>query len=60
MPNPKRKLAKSWRGCRRSHDHVHIPNLSICPRCSQPKMAHRVCGTCGYYKGAMIVDMKKL
>ena len=60
MPNPKRKLAKSWRGCRRSHDHVHVVNLSTCPRCSQPKMAHRVCGTCGYYKGEMIVDMKKL
>lgn len=60
MANPKRKLARSWRGNRRSHDHVHIPTLSTCPRCNQPKQAHRVCGTCGYYKGAMVVDMKKL
>ena len=60
MPNPKRKLANSWRKHRRSHDPVHVPNLSICPRCNQAKQAHRVCGTCGYYKGAMAVDMKKL
>ncbi|HEU4338597.1 MAG TPA: 50S ribosomal protein L32 [Planctomycetota bacterium] len=60
MPTPKRKLANSWRKHRRSHDHVHVPNLSICPRCNQPKQSHRVCGTCGYYKGAMVVDMKKL
>ena len=60
MPTPKRKLANSWRKHRRSHDHVHVPNLSICPRCTQPKQSHRVCGTCGYYKGAMVVDMKKL
>lgn len=60
MPNPKRKLAKSWRGHRRAHDKILVPNLSTCPRCNQPKMAHRVCGNCGHYKGEMIVDMKKL
>ena len=60
MPNPKRKLSRHWKGNRRAHDHVHVANLSICPRCSQPKFAHRVCGTCGHYKGELIVDMKKL
>jgi large subunit ribosomal protein L32 len=60
MPNPKRKLAKSWRGHRRSHDRLRAPGVSTCPRCNQPKLPHRVCGTCGYYKGEMVVDMKKL
>lgn len=58
MP-PKRKLAKAWKGWRRSHDALKPKSLSICPRCNQPKYPHRVCGTCGYYKGEMIVDMKK-
>ena len=59
MPNPKRKLANSWRGCRRSHDHVKVPNLSVCPRCNQQKVPHRVCGNCGYYKNELVVDMRK-
>ena len=49
MPNPKRKLAKSWRGNRRSHHALKGKSLSTCPRCSQEKMPHRVCGNCGYY-----------
>ena len=60
MPNPKRKLAKYWRGNRRAHQNLTAPNLSTCTRCNQPKHAHRVCGTCGYYKGEMVVDMRKL
>jgi len=60
MPNPKRKLAGHWRGNRRAHQNLTTPNLSICARCSQPKLSHRVCGTCGYYKGEMVVDMRKL
>jgi len=59
MPNPKRKLARSWRGNRRSHDHVHVPSLSTCSRCSQPKLPHRVCGNCGFYDKEKIVDVKK-
>ena len=60
MAVPKKRLSGHWRGNRRAHDRLRMPNLSSCPRCNQPKFAHRVCGNCGFYKGEMVVDMRKL
>ncbi|OHB75323.1 MAG: 50S ribosomal protein L32 [Planctomycetes bacterium RBG_16_59_8] len=58
MP-PKRKLARSWKRSRRSHHALVAPSLSLCSRCNQPTLPHRVCGTCGYYRGNMVIDMRK-
>ena len=55
MPNPKRKLAKSWRGNRRAHDKKAPPAFTLCPRCNQAKLPHRVCPVCGYYRGQAVV-----
>ncbi|MHC4605794.1 MAG: 50S ribosomal protein L32 [Planctomycetota bacterium] len=60
MANPKNKTSGHWRGHRRAHHRLPTPNLSVCPRCNQPKLPHRVCGNCGFYKGEMVVNMKKL
>jgi large subunit ribosomal protein L32 len=30
-------------------------SLSNCPQCKQPKVPHRVCIHCGFYKGREIV-----
>jgi large subunit ribosomal protein L32 len=30
-----------------------------CPRCSSPKLPHRVCPTCGYYRGKKLVEVKE-
>ena len=60
MAHPKKKLSGHWRGNRRAHQRAVVPDLSTCPRCNQPKLSHRVCGNCGFYKGERIVDMKKL
>ncbi|MBI4833248.1 MAG: 50S ribosomal protein L32 [Planctomycetes bacterium] len=57
MPNPKRKLSKSWQMMRRSHLALKESNLSVCPRCHQPKLPHRVCGNCGYYKGKEVIKL---
>jgi large subunit ribosomal protein L32 len=32
-----------------------LPGFSVCPRCGQPKLPHRVCHNCGYY----IINKKK-
>jgi large subunit ribosomal protein L32 len=49
MPNPKRKWSKSRRDKRRTHYKAAAPSLSSCSNCSEMKLAHRACPSCGYY-----------
>ena len=55
MPNPKRRHTKTRRDKRRTHDSLKTSNLSVCPQCRQPKMPHRVCPSCGTYKGVEVI-----
>lgn len=57
MPNPKRKHSKSRTRTRRAHHFLTTPSLSLCPHCKSEKLAHRICGNCGYYKGAVVVNL---
>jgi large subunit ribosomal protein L32 len=59
MPNPKRRHSKSRRDKRRAHDALHRSTLSECPNCHQPKPPHRVCPSCGYYKGNAVMEVKE-
>jgi large subunit ribosomal protein L32 len=54
------KLSKSRKGSRRAHHALRAPGFSLCPRCTQPKLPHRICSNCGFYKGERVVDMRKL
>jgi large subunit ribosomal protein L32 len=56
MPNPKRRHSKARRDKRRAHDGLTAPALSECPNCHEPKMPHRVCPHCGYYKGKQTIN----
>ncbi len=58
MPHPKRKLSRSRRDSRRGHDKAVASTLSTCSNCGAPKLYHRVCGECGYYKGQLAVEKK--
>ena len=55
MAVPKRKTSKSRRGMRRSHDHLHVRDVSLCPNCQNAKLPHRICPHCGFYKGKEII-----
>lgn len=55
MAVPKRRHSRSRGAKRRSHDAVTLPNPSACPHCGEPKMPHRVCPACGYYKERQVV-----
>jgi large subunit ribosomal protein L32 len=59
MPNPKRRHSKARRGKRRAHDALTAPSLSTCPHCHEPKMPHRVCPHCGYYKGRAVIEVER-
>ena len=44
------KKSRSKKGMRRSHDRVDRPTVVLCS-CGQPTLPHRVCSSCGSYKG---------
>lgn len=60
MAVPKKKTSKSKKNMRRSHDAVSAPGISICPQCHEPKMPHRVCLSCGTYKGKEVISNDKI
>jgi large subunit ribosomal protein L32 len=60
MAVPKRRKSKSRRDMRRREAiKVGEPALSICPQCGAAKFPHRVCLSCGYYKGREIIKMEE-
>lgn len=44
-------------GNRRSHHALKAPQISTCPNCGAPYMRHRMCPTCGTYRGKEVVDI---
>jgi len=50
------KKSRSRKGMRRSHDRVAIPAVVFCP-CGQPTLPHRVCASCGSYKGRKFSEL---
>ena len=57
MPNPKRRHSKARRDKRRAHDALPTPTVSRCPQCQEMKLPHRVCPSCGTYRGIEILDV---
>ncbi|HEV2291204.1 MAG TPA: 50S ribosomal protein L32 [Gemmatimonadales bacterium] len=57
MAVPKRKMSKSRKRLRRGHHSGAGMKTQPCPRCSSPKLPHRVCPTCGYYRGKKAVEV---
>ena len=51
MAVPKRKTSKARKRKRRTHWKISAPNLIECPQCHELRLSHRVCPSCGYYKG---------
>jgi len=59
MAVPKKKTSKARRDTRRAHDALVAPGVSVCPQCKEPKQSHRVCPSCGTYKGREIISTEK-
>ncbi len=42
---------------RRSHHALKTPRISLCPDCGASHLRHRICETCGKYRGKQIIDV---
>ena len=59
MAVPKKKVSKSRRGNRRSHDALSFRTIVECSNCGAEKLPHQVCPSCGFYNKKKIVSLTK-
>lgn len=59
MAEPKKRLTSSRSGKRRSHLRLRLKSLSICPKCKSQNLPHRVCQTCGFYRGSDLLKIQE-
>lgn len=58
MAVPKKKTSKmKSRSRRASAWKLEAPARSLCPRCSEAKLPHVVCGNCGWYGGRQAIEV---
>ena len=56
---PFRKVSKTRKRMRRSHNAMEIRGVSKCPSCGEMIKPHSVCPKCGNYKGKTVVAKKE-
>ena len=59
MATQKRRHCSARRDKRRSHLRVHLATLTRCPQCAAVVPSHRVCPTCGSYRGRQVLTIAK-
>jgi large subunit ribosomal protein L32 len=60
MAVPKRRQSKSRSAIRRAQVMKQpVPAYVPCPRCAEPKLSHRACGGCGYYRDRLVIEVKE-
>lgn len=58
MAVPKQRQSHSRTTKRRSTHKLSAPTFGACPNCHTPRRPHRVCPTCGTYKGKAVAEPK--
>ena len=58
MSVPKKRRTPSSRNMRRSHHALKQTELVKCSKCKTMILPHKVCKSCGYYKGEEIIKVK--
>ncbi len=59
MAVPKNRVSRSKKRTRRANKKMGPVTVSECPHCHEPKLPHRVCLACGYYKGQQVVKISE-
>lgn len=57
MAVPKQRTSKARKNQRRSHDKLAAPPMSKCSECGAPRLPHRVCPSCGFYKDRTVIEI---
>jgi large subunit ribosomal protein L32 len=60
MAVPKKRVSKQRKRKRRTHHRAELPGVVRCENCGDPKLPHRVCPTCGTYKGEQVIQVEEL
>jgi len=60
MPNPKRRHSKSRSRKRRTHDALKRTSVVSCSQCGSMRLPHRVCPSCGFYDGRVVIEKQGL
>jgi large subunit ribosomal protein L32 len=54
---PKKRTSSMRRNRRRAANFKIKPaNVTLCPKCKEPVMSHRVCPSCGFYKDKQVTE----
>jgi large subunit ribosomal protein L32 len=56
---PKKRHSRARQGKRRASISLSVTKAVTCPNCSAPQVAHRVCESCGFYKGKQVIKVKQ-
>jgi large subunit ribosomal protein L32 len=56
---PKKRHSRARQGKRRASISLEVTKANVCPNCGAPQIAHRVCKTCGFYKGKQVTKGKQ-
>lgn len=60
MAVPKRRVSSARRDKRRSSvSRLEPPTLTKCKQCGEYIRPHRLCSSCGYYKGKQVVAINE-
>jgi len=60
MANPTSRHSQSRRDKRRANWKLVAPGLSQCANCQEPKLPHRVCPSCGTYRGRKVLEIEEI
>ena len=57
MAVPKQRTGRASTHTRRSaNDRISAPARTVCPKCGEVKLPHRVCPSCGFYKNREVIE----
>ena len=58
MAVPKKKTSKSRKKMRRAHDGLKVTAATtVCEKCGELRLRHRVCMVCGDYRGIQVLEI---